>query len=72
MLLQPSGSFPGSPPVVEVKEKHYAVAYIFIRYTVLHILDPKGKLTHFICRKYCLNSGSEAICLHCRLNGAAS
>lgn len=44
MLLQLSGSFPGSPPVVEVKEKLYAVAYIFIRYTVLHIrTGPKGE-----------------------------
>lgn len=37
MLLHLSGSFPGSAPVVEVKEKRHAVAYIFIRFPVLHI-----------------------------------
>lgn len=46
--------------------------YSYVILYCIYGLDPKGKLTHFICRKYCLNSGSEAICLHCRLNGAAS
>lgn len=39
MLLQLSGSFPGSPPVVEVKEKRYALAYIFIRFSCTAYTD---------------------------------